>query len=164
LLGVTLNNKKKLEPESLTEIYAKKPERVLLCAAYCAKGDSGGAAYYSWKGEHQENESLSMLYDMLIKCGYELSEEEKAMRDGTHELLTPLDVCKNCGLNESEYSRLIGKDNEKCSECASPCDLCKSAHSWCDKCCNECGEETCNGAQRCRMDEEDDGGEPEGEE
>jgi ParB family chromosome partitioning protein len=89
LLGVGLSKKKKVEPESLAEMYAQKSERVLLCAAYCATNDSARAAFYDWRGEHNENNPLVMLYDLLVKLGYEMSDEEKSMRDGSHELFTP---------------------------------------------------------------------------
>ncbi len=33
-----------------------------------------------------ENERLDRVYDFLQSIGYEMSDEEKAMRDGTHEV------------------------------------------------------------------------------
>ena len=48
--------------------------------------DGQSANYYNLLGKHKENESLSDWYDLLIRLGYELSDEEKALRDGTHEL------------------------------------------------------------------------------
>lgn len=41
--------------------------------------------------EITENESLQRLYDGLITIGYEMSDEELAMMDGTHELYTTED-------------------------------------------------------------------------
>ena len=34
-----------------------------------------------------------------------------------------------------------------------PCDICKSAHPYCDSCCAAC-EDRCNGAQRCSRKED----------
>ena len=46
-----------------------------------------------WSSEKQlyenrwcQNAELDELYDFLISLGYEMSDEEKAIRDGTHEL------------------------------------------------------------------------------
>ena len=37
------------------------------------------------------NEELQRLYDGLTTIGYEMSDEEKALMDGTHELYTAED-------------------------------------------------------------------------
>ena len=44
-----------------------------------------------YTGNHRENEPLQRLYDGLITIGYEMSDEERAMMDGTHELYTTED-------------------------------------------------------------------------
>lgn len=36
--------------------------------------------------QHAPNPKLDLLYDWLISLGYEMSEEEKQLRDGTHEI------------------------------------------------------------------------------
>ena len=72
----------------------KNPEYVLLACAY-ASVDSDDEGYwdYQWNNNlhtnecvHTQNDELDRLYDFLITLGYELSDEEKALRDGTHEL------------------------------------------------------------------------------
>ena len=40
---------------------------------------------------HRGNEELQRLYDGLTTIGYEMSDEERAMMDGTHELYTAED-------------------------------------------------------------------------
>ena len=40
---------------------------------------------------YQENESLDFLYKILTELGYEMSDEEKALQDGTHELFQEAD-------------------------------------------------------------------------
>lgn len=62
-------------------------ERYLFITVYCFLEDSG-ERYYNWNSEYEENENLDRLYDFLEVFGYEMSDEEKAMRDGTHELFT----------------------------------------------------------------------------
>ena len=128
-------------PELRAMVEAKmerKHEYVLLACAY-ASCDYDENQY--WRQEwdngayhhvHQDNDGLDRLYDFLISLGYEMSDEEKAMRDGTHELLnaTPPDT--------------------------DPCKQCKSTHPYCDKCCKTC-EEKCNGGQICHKKDEGDG-------
>jgi hypothetical protein len=44
-------------------------------------------AYHNhYSGTYGRNGTLDTLYDFLIELGYEMSDEEKALRDGTHEL------------------------------------------------------------------------------
>ncbi|MBO6266791.1 MAG: ParB/RepB/Spo0J family partition protein [Synergistaceae bacterium] len=58
---------------------------------YAAFGDDAKRGYVAGYPSqefprYQENRKLDLLYDWLISLGYELSEEEKQMRDGTHEV------------------------------------------------------------------------------
>lgn len=43
-----------------------------------------GASYFKWDGEYVENEGLDKLYNLLIKLGYQMSEEERQLQDGSH--------------------------------------------------------------------------------
>jgi len=69
---------------AIAEAFERSPEWVLLAAAWCSI--LSGKNYHNWYGEHQKNAELDKLYDILEKLGYELSAEERALRDGTHEL------------------------------------------------------------------------------
>lgn len=70
----------------------KEPEKILLHIVYEATGDSNNETYYDWfTGKHTPNTELSAIYDFLIKLGYEMSDEEKQLRDGTHPLFTTED-------------------------------------------------------------------------
>ncbi len=62
------------------------PEKLLLVLAYLHADGGMGDTYHDWSCEYTENTGLDMLYDTLTKLGYQMSDEEKAMRDGTHEL------------------------------------------------------------------------------
>lgn len=42
--------------------------------------------------EYHKNLNMDILYEWLISLGYELSDEEKALRDGTHELFVDKDA------------------------------------------------------------------------
>lgn len=68
------------------EAFAKNPERVLLAVAYSSIEDGPGEGYWAWNGSHQENGALDQLYTLLEKLGYQMSDDEKAMQNGTHEL------------------------------------------------------------------------------
>ena len=65
----------------------KEPEKILLHIVYEATCDSNSENYYDWfTVKHTPNTELSAIYDFLIKLGYEMSDEEKQLRDGTHPL------------------------------------------------------------------------------
>lgn len=69
----------------IAEYVTAQPERHLLVATYLAL-DSENEHYYNWNNQHNDNENLNAVYDFLEKLGYEMSDEEKSMRDGTNEL------------------------------------------------------------------------------
>ena len=69
-----------------------QPEKLIFCACYSAI-DANDESYYDsrWNmGEHQyvlcENSQLDRVYDVLEALGYEKSDDEEAMADGTHRL------------------------------------------------------------------------------
>lgn len=93
LLGVTLLDSDadgydaETEHAKLADAIEAAPVKALFYAVYCNYGDSAGNSYHQhYYGTHRENNSLNRLYDLLEVLGYKLSDEEKAMRDGTHEL------------------------------------------------------------------------------
>lgn len=62
-------------------------ERALLLIAYAISNDDDMEGYANlWRLSHKENEELDALYSLLGKLGYEMSSEEKALQDGSHEL------------------------------------------------------------------------------
>lgn len=121
-------------------VYGTMPEKVLLAIAYSTM-DSSYCGYWGndWNVESQkyvyayrENPTLDATYEMLMALVYEISDDEQALRDGTHKIF-----------------REYGPDEKKWSNC----DYCKAAHPNCDKCCKAC-DEPCNAAQACKKDEE----------
>ena len=52
------------------------------------------ARYYSEypEVEHKECKSLDYVYSILTSLGYEMSEEEKQLQDGTHEIFQKEEV------------------------------------------------------------------------
>ena len=57
---------------------------------YASFGDGASEKTYStYTGEyprHQKNNRINALYDWLVSCGYEMSDDEIGLRDGTHEI------------------------------------------------------------------------------
>lgn len=100
LLGVLLDMEIDAETEysTLAAMTASKmsanPEYGLLACAYAAvENEDLDYLDRHWSSERQlyenrwyQNGELDELYDFLISLGYEMSDEEKAIRDGTHEL------------------------------------------------------------------------------
>jgi len=74
--------------------YLEQPERTLLLVTWSSL-DSNEKYYdshsYNFTINHTPNPTLDAIYDNLIALGYEMSDEEKALRDGTHELFKPLE-------------------------------------------------------------------------
>lgn len=65
----------------------KAPAKMLLKYAYAISEDTEQTGYYdNWKAEYKENEKLDKIYDLLNILGYEMSDEEKSLQNGTHEL------------------------------------------------------------------------------
>ena len=73
---------------------AKTPvSRILLASLYSAFRDSAENTYFygteasvEKRGYHKGNGKLDAIYDCLCALGYRMSDEEQALRDGTHEL------------------------------------------------------------------------------
>jgi ParB family chromosome partitioning protein len=91
-VGDTTNADWSMKRELLEGNYYGNPEQTLLCIAYCYGDDGAHSDYHyaqSWDGYKitwQKNSTLDALYDGLISLGYEMSEEEQQLRDGTHIL------------------------------------------------------------------------------
>lgn len=62
------------------------PEYALLAHAYATWNDSGTDNYYDYQCMHCNNINLDTLYNFLEELGYEMSDEEIALRDGTSDL------------------------------------------------------------------------------
>ncbi len=66
---------------------AKKPEKALLLLVYYTLNDSDERGYYrAYDLAHQQNARLDSLYALLNKLGYQMSDEERMLQDGTHEM------------------------------------------------------------------------------
>ena len=77
--------------QAVTDAIGKTPEKTLLRMIYARLGDGKSEGYFrsywnSYTMKHEENEKLDRIYALLAKLGYEMSDDEKALQDGTHEL------------------------------------------------------------------------------
>lgn len=77
--------------QAATEAIGKTPEKALLRMIYARLGDDKSEGYFrsywnSYTMKHEENEKLDHIYALLVKLGYEMSDDEKALQDGSHEL------------------------------------------------------------------------------
>lgn len=75
---------------SASKIISDAPEKLLLNFVYAIYSDSQNANYVTWGKDAYngfgENDELDLLYTFLEKLGYEMSDEEKQLQNGTHPL------------------------------------------------------------------------------
>ncbi len=93
-LGIENGDESEDENKSFTcdeifEIVKKSPEKYIWIMVCLNTEDSEREVYFEYCNAcHEENKTLSAFYDLLVKMGYEMSDEEKQMRDGTHPLFS----------------------------------------------------------------------------
>lgn len=83
--NITPQNSNNVEFSDIEEQLDKKPELFLLMTIYAAL-DGINTNYVDWWNMHDENEELNEIYNLLEKLGYQMSDVEKQLKDGTHEL------------------------------------------------------------------------------
>ncbi|MDO5398785.1 MAG: ParB/RepB/Spo0J family partition protein [bacterium] len=76
--------------ENLDRFVKEHPKNANIIILYAVCGDSGKMGYYEANnGEempsYKKNNRLDLIYKYLCKLGYKMSDEEKALKDGTHE-------------------------------------------------------------------------------
>ncbi|CAK7083175.1 ParB/RepB/Spo0J family partition protein [Tissierella sp.] len=85
IMGIDISDKDDIKWKDIVDHIWKQPELYLLQATY-HQLDSTSEKYFDWNGRHESNEDLDYVYDFLQKLGYKMSEEEKQLQNGTHEL------------------------------------------------------------------------------
>lgn len=106
----------------MEEKYNEDPEKIALLTAWCAL-DGENESWTDYYGAYKQNDKLDAIYDMFAKLGYSISDEEKALRDGTHELyLKPEEpekekapACGECPIHhwyssEADHTRVENED------------------------------------------------------
>ena len=69
----------------------ESPWRAMFEYIYKGFRDSEIRKYHDYNCTHTENSNLDLLYRFLCTYGYEMSDEEKALQDGTHELFKDME-------------------------------------------------------------------------
>ena len=113
LLGVTVSADEELDPQEWSRELFRRPDRCLLITAY-AKLEEEGQKYntnpYDYKvgvcipKRKERNLGLDLIYNGLITLGYEMSEEEIQMKEGTHPLFRKSLSLVDTYLKEKEAS------------------------------------------------------------
>lgn len=94
MLDISMDDEQeKVDPVEYAAVIKEKPAYALLVTTYAALAKENDCYYdWHWNGTdkvfcHKECERLDIVYMMLTNFGYEMSDEEKAMKDGTHPLI-----------------------------------------------------------------------------
>ena len=78
------------EPLTVKEVFniiEEHPEKYIYKMVLLHFGDDNRNGYVeAWNITHIENVRLTAFYELLVKMGYQMSDEEQQLRDGTHEL------------------------------------------------------------------------------
>src|SRR5574344_187352 len=80
-----LNIDDEIEEFEYIEPHIKEPEKAMFLWCYKEVEDESGKPF-DWQGKFSESKELNRIYEFLESFGYEISDEEKALCDGTHEL------------------------------------------------------------------------------
>lgn len=76
--------------ETVIKAYDSDPKKVYPAIIYASFGDGASEHMHStYKGEYpkvQKNRRIQLLYRWLISLGYEMSDDEKGLMDGTHPI------------------------------------------------------------------------------
>lgn len=75
-----------LEAENYEEQFAENPTGFIAKAVYCQFGDRKANSYFDYYGGYVENKELDTLYEFLLALGYQMSDTEKQLKDGSYEL------------------------------------------------------------------------------
>ncbi len=76
--------------KAIRDAYVRNKRRAAVGIIYLSFGDTASQVFHStYKGEypkHSPNRSLELLYTWLCSIGYQMSDDERMMMDGTHPL------------------------------------------------------------------------------
>lgn len=100
LLGLEIMNRVSL-PDVLemiegADIFTTYPERAIFCLAYASVDEKEKYWESKWDPNqgrsmliYRKNPKLDMIYAVLCEMGYQMSDEEREMQSGKHEMLEP---------------------------------------------------------------------------
>lgn len=90
MLKIKLDNNNEWEFSDIVNQLREQPERYLLVATFCTLDNN--EEYFNWQNNYEPNGNIDRVYDFLEALGYEASDEEKTLRDGSHELFVSEEV------------------------------------------------------------------------
>lgn len=67
------------------QLAERNPVRLILTFLSYIYDHVGNPSFHDYQGNFQPSERLERWYEILEHCGYELSDDEQALMDGTHE-------------------------------------------------------------------------------
>ena len=67
---------------------------------------------YNWEGNYKENQALNELYRGLCALGYQMSDEEKQMLDGSHPIYSNPDD----GVIDTAYDKIETETEDEISD------------------------------------------------
>lgn len=86
MLDIELIEDEEFSFDTISQAFALSPERILLFTTYCTDADDHYWSYRNYQCGYKKNPNLDAVYEFLVKLGYEISDEERTLADGTHEL------------------------------------------------------------------------------
>lgn len=72
--------------EELYRYIDTNPAHALFATVYASLDDSGYQDYYGHDAEYYKNTALDTIYEFLCSFGYQMSDVEKALQDGTSDM------------------------------------------------------------------------------
>lgn len=72
--------------ENIKDVVVATPEKSFLSSVYLGLDNNRARYYEYWDCSYRDNNALNEIYEFLKKFGYEMSDEEIALKNGTHEL------------------------------------------------------------------------------
>lgn len=104
-LGVELGEDDDITYNAVKDKTTASPEKAMLCMAY-ARVEDDRQDYYDYNGMFDSNARLDKLYEFLTALGYEMSDEEKALQDGTSPLYLPADEDEDDEEDDEDYDEV----------------------------------------------------------
>lgn len=84
--GILPNEDGGIDCEDIINGKFNYPMKKAVLVALYASMDGKQSDCLDWNGNYEESDSLEMIYELLEGLGYETSDEERALLNGTHEL------------------------------------------------------------------------------
>ena len=112
LLGLVKPEDGEITHEMVAQAVEGSPEKALLYYAYSELRDSEKENYRGYNLSYDVNKTLEIIYDTLVALGYALSDDEKALRDGSHALFAEAAAIKKPSGDSDDSGETETDDDE----------------------------------------------------